>query len=526
MSHIYFRPRSQELRQLIGVSILAMSFVLSNIVHAEQLFRMNIDTPLLYVDGSPDIDENNSISFLVNNSQASSAINGRHHVEIDIPITVNGIDANHTVDVVDLPPGAAWSGSAITGSPTAVGPYHPMIEVRDGSGALVASQGLDLVVHPQLAASVSNTAYSVKVGDELTITPTASGVIDALQWGSTPSPLPSWMNFDALTGAIEVDTTAPRATSSFLLTAVDQADNAYASTSPFSITVNPSCSPWTSTGAEASQWKSVTYGNGTFVAVAYYGTNRVMTSLDGVNWTARPMAARDWSSVTFGNGMFVAVTSFGPVMTSSDGVTWTARTAAQANDWQSVTYGNGMFVAVASNGTHRVMTSPDGVTWTARAAAEANLWKSVTYGNGTFVAVAYYGTNRVMTSPDGVTWTARVAAEDISWQSVAHGNDLFVAVGAGGTNMVMTSPDGVTWTARQAAEVSSWLSVVYGDGMFVAVAGSGTNRVMTSPDGVTWSATTAAAAASSYWQSVTFGNGVFIAVASSGPSRVMVSDCR
>ena len=71
--------------------------------------------------------------------------------------------------------------------------------------------------------------------------------------------------------------------------------------------------------AEANWWDSVTYGNGLFVAVAYSGTNRVMTS--------------------------------------PDGITWTARSAAEANTWFSVTYGNGLFVAVALDGTNRVMTS-------------------------------------------------------------------------------------------------------------------------------------------------------------------------
>ena len=34
--------------------------------------------------------------------------------------------------------------------------------------------------------------------------------------------------------------------------------------------------------AEANQWRNVTYGNGLFVAVSSDGTNRVMTSPDGV----------------------------------------------------------------------------------------------------------------------------------------------------------------------------------------------------------------------------------------------------
>jgi hypothetical protein len=53
----------------------------------------------------------------------------------------------------------------------------------------------------------------------------------------------------------------------------------------------------------------VTYGNGTFVAVAASGTgNRVMTSPDGITWTSRASAADEgWYGVTYGNGTFVAV---------------------------------------------------------------------------------------------------------------------------------------------------------------------------------------------------------------------------
>ena len=40
------------------------------------------------------------------------------------------------------------------------------------------------------------------------------------------------------------------------------------------------------------------------------------------------------------------VTGTNRVMTSPDGIAWTPRAAAEANQWNSVTYGNGRFVAV------------------------------------------------------------------------------------------------------------------------------------------------------------------------------------
>ena len=102
-----------------------------------------------------------------------------------------------------------------------------------------------------------------------------------------------------------------------------------------------------------------------------------MTSSDnGVTWTARTSADDNsaWRSITYGNGVFVAVPYKGSLykaMTSTDcGVTWTglrlsaAAAARESNNWLSVAYGGGVFVAVANVSTNRVMTSFDnGVTW-------------------------------------------------------------------------------------------------------------------------------------------------------------------
>jgi len=288
---------------------------------------------------------------------------------------------------------------------------------------------------------------------------------------------------------------------------------------------------WTARSAtEANFWSSVTFGNGTFVAVSTSGTNRVMTSTDGISWTARSVPASTWTSVTYGNGLFVAVAGFGTdrIMTSPDGVTWTPR-GSSTDSWSGITYGNSVFVAVGSGSTNRVMTSTDGITWTNRSiptSSSGAQWKSVTWGNNKFVAISDTGFNdRVMTSPDGVTWTYAQAIHNGNWSSIAYGNNLFVATASNpgmSSDYVMTSSDGTTWTPRTAAAAVSWTSVVYGGGKFVAVASSGSNRVMTSTDGITWSAH--AAADASGWSSVTYGNGVYVAIATNGSgARVMTS---
>ena len=295
---------------------------------------------------------------------------------------------------------------------------------------------------------------------------------------------------------------------------------------------------WTArSAAQANGWQSVTWSPelSLFCAVSSNGTNRVMTSPDGVTWTARSASeANQWTSVTWSPelGLFCAVSNSGTnrVMTSPDGINWTARAAAEANAWDSVTWSPelGLFCAVDVFGINQVMTSPDGIDWTPRAASEANNWRSVTWSPelGLFCAVSSSGVNRVMTSPDGIDWTPRAASEANDWWSITWSPELglFCAVSFNGTNRVMTSPDGIDWTARSASGVSpsavTWSPEL---GLFCAVAFDGVNRVMTSPDGITWTARSASEA--NVWNAVTWSQqrGIFCAVSSSGTNRVMHS---
>lgn len=278
---------------------------------------------------------------------------------------------------------------------------------------------------------------------------------------------------------------------------------------------------WSAFSAIAlNSWYAVAYGNGTFVAVSLNGTNRVMTSPDGIAWTPRTAAiAVQWISVNFENNLFIAFSTTGEVMTSPDGITWTSRAASELNQWRDVAYGNGLFVAVSINGTNRVMTSPDGFTWTARAAADASSWTNIEFANGIFVATAFSGTTAVMTSTDGITWTSRTVPELNTWQALKFANGLFVALAASGTNRAMTSPDGINWTARYAPPYD-WRGLDYGNGMFAAISATGAYRGMTSVDGITWTSEWLTPANS--WHKLAFGNGRFVGVSSDGTSQVII----
>lgn len=226
-----------------------------------------------------------------------------------------------------------------------------------------------------------------------------------------------------------------------------------------------------------------------------------MRSTDGgLTWTGVDAGGISgdgtWRSVSYGNGVWVAVGDGDPyraMRSTDDGLNWSPLTSFEAIDWYEVaTDGNGVWVAVANTGTNRVRRSTDdGATWTALGSAagvESSDWQSVAYGAGLWVAVADSGTNQVMTSADGATWTARAAAENSYWTSVAYGDGVWVAVGATvfSRDQVMTSTDGETWTARTEAANRNWVSVATdGNGAWVAVAGNDrgdTDRVMLSPE--------------------------------------------
>jgi len=300
---------------------------------------------------------------------------------------------------------------------------------------------------------------------------------------------------------------------------------------------------WTSrTPAADNSWQSVCWSPelSLFVAVAKTGTDRVMTSSDGITWTSRSVPDGEWYSVCWSPelSLFVAVSMYGTywVMTSPDGINWTSRTAAANNIWQSVCWSPelSLFVAVGQSGTHRVMTSSDGINWVSKTAAANNSWFSVCWSPdlALFVAVAISGTYRVMTSPDGNTWTS-ILVPDGEWYSVCWSPELllFVAVGYNSNSnvsqRVITSSDGINWTSRTAASNDNWQSVCWSPelSLFVAVGQTGTNnRVMTSPDGINWTSRTPAA--DNGWISICWSPelSIFVAISFTGTNnRVMTS---
>lgn len=258
-----------------------------------------------------------------------------------------------------------------------------------------------------------------------------------------------------------------------------------------------------------TDWKSVTYGDGKYVAVTFY-SDKGAYSIDGVTWTEMSMPAVDSWIVTYGNGKYVALAS-GNIKGaySTNGITWTEMTLPASRSWNGLTYGNGKFVAVAAS-SDKGAYSTDGVTWTEMSMPTSRDWASVTYGDGKFVAVvvdSLYGAY----SADGISWTEMSMPASRIWRRVAYGNGKFVAVGAG-SDKGAYSTDGISWTEMSMPTSRSWIGLTYGDDKFVAVAYN-SDKGAYSTDGITWTETTLPASIG--WNDVTYGDGEFVAVSQS-----------
>jgi outer membrane protein OmpA-like peptidoglycan-associated protein len=335
--------------------------------------------------------------------------------------------------------------------------------------------------------------------------------------------------------------------SRFLLATIVLVASSVAGTTSVSATT---ATTWTSVSSPpAGKWKSITYGNGVFVAVAESGTNRIAMSANGTEWQAQSAPVVSYESVTFGNGIFVAVSGDGTdrAFTSTNGTNWVSRSIVEES-WRLVTYGNGTFLAVASN--RKTATSSDGITWIPGgqipfASGQTDLaMTSVAYGNGVFTVVGDNGESGVdrrgvsaISTDNGANWTTTVI--DVTnnfWRSVVFADvpqigPQFVAVGWDtnyvGRAMVGTfSGSSVTWTVSGQPIQAELSSVTYAEGIFVAVADSGNNsRVVLGRyigTDLQW-APPMVNPPSQQWKSVTYGDGLFVAVASNNNGHIMTS---
>lgn len=201
---------------------------------------------------------------------------------------------------------------------------------------------------------------------------------------------------------------------------------------------------WTIGTQETSglTWRGSAYGQPFDRIVGVSQQGYIASSDDGgANWTNRLTGAGGTYGVTFApsgaGGLFVVVSSSGTnrAITSPDGITWTFH-SCPSYTWRDVTYSpdisGGMFVAVANTGN--VMHSFDGKNWILGTCPN-KAWIAVRWSSEIqmFAATAFSGTSqRSMFSLDGINWTLANTPADHQWWDLAasSGSSLnrFVAV--------------------------------------------------------------------------------------------------
>jgi hypothetical protein len=240
-------------------------------------------------------------------------------------------------------------------------------------------------------------------------------------------------------------------------------------------------------------FSSVTYGNGTFVAVGDDG-NTTFASTDAATWTqgGNGLNNSGMTGVAFGNGVFVMVDDGGNIANSADGSNWTPQ-AGTGTELNGVAYGNGFFVAVGDGGV--IYLSSGTNFWTENQFNQDYNLYGIGYGGGLFVAVGDQGT-ALSSSLAGISpnqpelnWALATYAPGTTdtsdgFSSVAYGNGTFVAVGDDG-DTTFASTDAVTWTqGGNGLNDSGMNGVTFGNGQFVMVDDGG--NVATSADGIKW----------------------------------------
>lgn len=292
-----------------------------------------------------------------------------------------------------------------------------------------------------------------------------------------------------------------------------------------------------STNVPPGNWYSLAYGNGRWTAVAASGTNRMMTSADGVAWTTSGLTYNgaaggpvdgDWRTVRYANNMWLAAGYNGRIITSTDGLAWsdTGITGLLGSEnLNSLAYKTGRWVAVGNSSV--IVTSTDGLSWSSAGVTGASssvILRSVTWGSayGRFVAVGDNST--VIYSSDGLTWTnanvtgvtAGLSLTSIASGQASNGNFRFVITSPSNTTgSIFSSTNGESWsvgTANSSCTSSQrWNSVAFGNGRWVAVRGAGGNcDSISSILGIHTSWEQTSGGALSWWNPVAYGNGRWV----------------
>lgn len=210
-------------------------------------------------------------------------------------------------------------------------------------------------------------------------------------------------------------------------------------------------------------WYGCAFGGGIFVATTGGGaTTLAASSTDGLTWSSRTIGSGDWRSVAYGNGTFIAI-GYGSqsVQKSTDGITWISGTTLPvSSNWIDITYDSTLnrFVAIsATYGTIAAYSNDNGDTWNECTFPTTTTWNSIcSNGSGKFVSVSNQASsNYAAYSTDGIIWSGSTLPVAAVWSSVCYGTSpgVFSATSQGSVNAA-TSTDGINWISQTQANAA------------------------------------------------------------------------
>lgn len=382
-------------------------------------------------DGSPVVDELNTLVSIVSEGAGANCVHGGSRVDKGLDSNANGVldagEVSATNYVCNSPPAATFPWVDVTGTAVQAQPNTGYIARNDAAQVVVS-----LPANPAIGDVVRIRGDGLggwKIAQnpgQAVQTQTLGGMAGA-----------SWTARESSRNWVRV---ASSADGSKLVALVGNG-KIYTSTD--------SGANWTPRESDRAWWGVASSADGSKLVAAVQG-GQIYTSTDsGVSWTPRD-SNRAWAAgmaSSADGSKLVALEWDGRIYTSTDsGANWTARESNR--QWNSVASSADGSKLAATVDSGQIYTSTDsGVSWTARESSRKWYCVSSSADGSKLVAVEYGG--RIYTSSDsGVSWTARES--DRNWFGVASSADGSKLVASVEHGQLYTSSDsGVSWTARE-----------------------------------------------------------------------------
>ena len=270
-----------------------------------------------------------------------------------------------------------------------------------------------------------------------------------------------------------------------------------------------------------NNWKGITFGAGRFVGVTASGSTTSMrvlysneanqgtpTLTGDFSFTTSGLQNNNWEAITYGNGYFVAVSSSGTnrVMTSIDGITWSIINSSVLNttSWDSITYSPELrrFVIVSNDGSGKIAYSnfnPSIATsWFLSSNITSDLvtinfiLNTVIWSSKLKSFIAAGNNGKIISSSDGIIWTTVSFSGTNNFQAIIWSQELelIALIASTGTSSTLaftghflSSTDSNIWTSRSLLNANTWTCGIWNRkyGSFIILSSTGTNtRILVS----------------------------------------------